>query len=186
MTLKNKDNNKIKHWLRFLIGGIILFSLIYLFYTVARENPTVDKWYVDRLNEFTIFLLYCSSLFTSLFGYEVITFGKSIRIIDDFQAAAIFLDRGCMGRNVMIGFAALIAVFPGKFINKMWYIPMGIIILIFVNVLRISGLAITAYCCPQYSDINHYVVFKIVAWIVIFFLWVIWFNKFSSFTKKAN
>jgi len=92
-----------------------------------------------------------------------------------------------MGRNVLIGFAGLISVFPGMFKQKLWFIPMGLAILIFVNVLRISGLAITAYCCPEYSDINHYVVFKIVAWIVIFLLWMWWINKFAlkAIKKKS-
>lgn len=184
MTKKHKDINKKKYWLRFLISAILLFSFIYLFYTVIRQNTVINDWYVDTLNSFATILLIASKYFTELFGFEVVTYGKSIRIIDGFKAASIYLDRGCMGRNVMLGFAALIAVFPGKFIHKLWYIPMGLLIIIFINILRISGLAITAYCCPQYSDINHHFIFKIVAWAVIFVLWVIWFNKFSPFLKK--
>ncbi len=184
MTKNYKDINKKKYWLRFLISAILLFSFIYIFYTVIRQNIYINNWYVDTLNKFATLLLIGAKYFTELFGFEVVTYGKSIRIIDNFQAASIFLDRGCMGRNVMLGFAALIAVFPGKFIHKLWYIPMGLLIIIFINILRISGLAITAYCCPQYSDINHHFIFKIVAWIAIFILWVIWFNKFSPFLKK--
>jgi len=183
MVLKDKDTNKKKYWLRFIISAILIFSFIYIFYTFLRQNEAINSWYVDTLNKFATLLLIGAKYFTELFGFEVVTFGKSIRIVDNFQAASIFLDRGCMGRNVMLGYAALIAVFPGKFIHKLWYIPMGLLIIIFVNILRISGLAITAYCCPEYSDINHYIIFKIVAWIVIFILWVIWFNRFSPFSK---
>jgi len=179
-------NNKKKYWLRFLTGGIIAFFLIFLFYHVLRKNEIIDKWYVDILNHFANILLIGSKFITELFGFEVVTYGKTIKIIDEFKAAGIYLDRGCMGRNVMLGYAALIAVFPGKLINKLWYIPMGLIVITFVNMLRISGLAITAYCCPQYSDVNHYFIFKIVAWIVIFILWVIWFNRYSPFAKKKK
>jgi len=186
VTSRNKDINKKKYWLRFLIGGVLIFSLIYIFYNILRENETIDILYVDILNKFAKVLLVGSELITELFGFEVVTYGKSIKIVDNFQSASIFLDRGCMGRNVMLGYAALIAVFPGKFIHKLWYIPMGLFIITLVNMFRISGLAITAYCCPEYSDINHHFVFKIVAWVVIFFLWVIWFNKFSPFVKKKN
>lgn len=186
MTLKNKDINKKKYWLRFLIGSILIFSLIYIFYNVIRENELIDALYVDTLNKFAKVLLAGSKFITECFGFEVVTYGKSIKIVDNFQAAPIFLDRGCMGRNVLLAYAALITVFPGKFLHKLWYIPMGLIIITFVNMLRISGLAITAYCCPQYSDINHYFVFKVVAWFVIFILWVVWFNKFSPFLNKKN
>ncbi len=175
-----------KYWIRFIISGTLAFIVIYLFYTVARENEAIDKWYVDTLNEFAKILLAGAKFITEMFGFEVTTFGKSIRIVDDFKASNIFLDRGCMGRNVMLGYIVLILVFPGKFIHKLWYIPLGVLIIIFVNMLRISGLAITSYCCPEYSDINHYVIFQIAAYIVIFILWIIWFNRFSPFVKKKN
>lgn len=175
-----------KYWLRFLIGGILLFFVIYFFYHVLRQNEFIDRIYVTGLNQFSRFLLFASAKFTELFGFEVTTYGKTIKIVDGFKAHGVYMDRGCMGRNVLLAFAGLIAVFPGKFINKLWYIPMGLAIITFVNILRISGLAITAYCCPEYSDINHYLVFKIVAWAVIFILWVIWFNRFSPFAKKKK
>ena len=175
-----------KYWLRFLIGGVVLFIIVYLFYHLLRQFEFIDQIYVKGLNKFAQFLLYASKNFTELFGYEVTTYGKTIRIVDDFKAHGVFMDRGCMGRNVLLAFAGLTAVFPGKIKHKLWYIPMGLIIITFVNVLRISGLAITAYCCPQYSDINHYLVFKVIAWIVIFILWIIWFNRFSPLSKKKN
>jgi hypothetical protein len=55
-----------------------------------------------------------------------------------------------------------------------------------VNMFRITGLAVTAYCCPQYTEINHYFVFKVAAWIIIFILWLIWFNRFSPFSKSKT
>ncbi len=175
-----------KYWLRFLIGGILLFLVVYLFYHVLRQFSFIDEMYVRALNNFAKFLLFASAKFTELFGFEVTTYGKTIKIVDDFKAHGVYMDRGCMGRNVLLAYAGLIAVSPGRFINKLWYIPMGLAIITFVNILRISGLAITAYCCPEYSDINHYLVFKIAAWAVIFVLWMIWFNRFSPFAKKGK
>ncbi len=181
-----KNERKKKYWLRFLIFGGAVFFFIILFYNVLRQIDVVNDWYVESLNFYAKILLWGSELITELLGFEVTTYGKTIKIIDNFQASGIYLDRGCMGRNVLLGFSALIVVFPGKWIHKFWYIPMGIVILTFVNMLRISGLAVTAYCCPEYSDINHYFIFKIAAWIIIFILWLIWFNKFSPFGNKKK
>ncbi len=175
-----------KYWLRFLISGTALLIFVYLFYHVLRQFEFIDQIYVNALNQFAQFLLFASKKFTELFGFEVITYGKTIKIVDEFKAHGVYMDRGCMGRNVLLAFAGLIAVFPGKLRDKLWYIPMGLAVITLINILRISGLAITAYCCPQYSDVNHYLVFKIVAWIVIFILWVIWFNRFSPFAKKKK
>ncbi len=179
-------NNQKKYVLRFLVGGIALFALLYIFYSFLRQFSFIDNLYVDALNRFTQFLLLASKKFTELFGFEVTTYGKTIRITDEFKAHGVYVDRGCLGRNVMLAYAGLILVFPGKLMHKLWYIPMGLGIIIFVNILRISGLAITAYCCPEYSDVNHYFVFKAAAWLVIFILWVIWFNRFSPFSKKQK
>jgi exosortase/archaeosortase family protein len=179
-----KNKRAKQYWLRFLIFGGIALGAIFLFYSVLRDIKIVNNTYVNILNEYAKLLLWGSKLITELFGFEVTTYGKTIKIIDDFKASGVYLDRGCMGRNILLGFTALIAVFPGKTINKLWYIPTGIVILTVVNMLRISGLAVTAYCCPQYSDVNHYLVFKIVAWFVIFTLWLIWFNRFSPFSRK--
>lgn len=175
-----------KYWLRFLISGAALLIIVYLFYHVLRQFEFIDQIYVEALNKFAQFLLFASKKFTELFGFEVTVYGKTIKIVDGYKAHGVYMDRGCMGRNVLLAFAGLIAVFPGKTKHKLWYIPMGLTVITFVNILRISGLAITAYCCPEYSDINHYLVFKIVAWIIIFILWMIWFNRFSPFAKKKN
>lgn len=178
---------KERYWLRFLTNIIILAIIFIVFYSLLRKIDYIDELYVSGLNHFAKFLLFTSEQFTELFGFEVVTYGKTIRIIDDFKAAGIYLDRGCMGRNVILGFASLILATPGMFYKKLWYIPMGISVITFINILRISGLAITAYCCPQYSDINHYFVFKLFAWAAIFIMWAVWFNKFilkSQFNKK--
>ena len=179
-------NTKKKYWLQFLVSGALLFLAIYIFYHILRQYDFIDRLYVDILNKFAQFLLFASAKFTEFFGFEVTTYGKTIKIVDNFQAHGVYMDRGCMGRNVLLAFAGLIVVFPGKFIHKLWYIPMGLTVITFVNILRISGLAITAYCCPEYSNINHHLVFKIAAWIVIFVLWMIWFNRFSPFVKNKE
>jgi exosortase/archaeosortase family protein len=181
-----EKKRKKKYWLRFLLFGALAFILILLFYNVLREIKGINDFYVNTLNMYAKILLWGSKHMTELFGYEVTTYGKTIKIIDGFVASGIYLDRGCMGRNVLLGFSALIIVFPGKTIHKLWYIPMGIMILTLVNMFRITGLAVTAYCCPQYTEINHYFVFKVAAWIIIFILWLIWFNRFSPFSKSKT
>ena len=175
-----------KYWLRFLLRGGILFAVFLLFYGFLRKVDIINTWYEIGLNNFAIFLLDISASFLHLLGYEVVTYGKTVKIVDNLITSGVYLDRGCMGRNVLLAFSAFIIIFPGKVKNKLWYIPLGIIILNFVNILRIVGLAITYHCCKEYGDINHHFVFKIIAWAVIFLLWVIWINKFSPFNKTTK
>jgi exosortase/archaeosortase family protein len=172
--------------LRFLVNIALLGILFTFFYYFLRDFKFVNDIYLWGIEQFSYFLLTCSKYLVQTFGYEAVTYGKTIRIIDGFTARGVFLDRGCMGRNVLLAYAGLIIAAPGNFKNKLWFIPMGLAIITFVNIIRISGLAITAHCCTEYLDINHHFVFKISAWIVIFFLWVIWFKKYMNPKKKTN
>ncbi len=178
-NLKLSFKEHRRYWYRLLLNAVLLVLLFYGFYYGLKNIQAIDDIYVEALNKFAKLLLIGSKFLTEFFGFEVTTYGKTIKIVDDFKASGIYLDRGCMGRNVMIGFAGLIAVFPGVVRHKIWFIPMGLALLTATNMIRISGLAITAYCCPEYSDVNHYFWFKLVAWIIIFLLWIWWFNRFA-------
>jgi len=186
MEKKSSKINFHSLWIRFLVSSTAIFIAFFLFYYGLREVEFINEMYVNGLNSFASFLLVCSKFITELAGFDVTVYGKTIRITNEFKAHGVFLDRGCMGRNVMLGFIGFILAFPGKFKNKLWYIPLGTAILIFINILRITGLAIVAYCCPEYSDVNHYVVFKYAAWSVILILWLIWINKFSPVKLKKK
>lgn len=186
MTINYKNIiNKIKnnYGLRFILNIAILLLLFLFFYKFLRNYKFINDIYLIGIEKFTYFLLTASRYSLELFGYKVITFGKTIRVIDDIAMHGVYLDRGCMGRNVLLAYSGLILATPGNLKNKLWYIPLGMAIITLVNIIRISGLAIISYCCEEYVDINHHFVFKIAAWIVIFILWVIWFNKFL-FSKK--
>ncbi|MEA2041964.1 MAG: hypothetical protein U9N85_05365 [Bacteroidota bacterium] len=171
--------NKNK-WLKIIAYAGLMLAAIILFYNVLRDIEFINTLYVKVLNEFAVFLLFASEFFLELFGVEVITYGKTVEILSDFYNKGIYLDRGCMGRNVMLAYAAVVFIFPGKLMHKLWYIPAGLIVIILINIIRISALAYIALCCPEYSDINHYIIFKGVAWIAIFVMWSIWINKFSK------
>ncbi len=139
------------------------------------------------MNIYAEFLVKTTRFFLDLLGYEVVTFGKTVRIIGNLPARGVFLNRGCMGRDFLLFFAGFIIAFPGKIKNKLWYIPMGLVILIIVNILRISGLAIINDCCPDsQTGINNHDVFKYAAWGAIVILWYIWINKFSPVAKKKQ
>lgn len=177
---------KEKAWLRFLLYAALAYGFILFFYNVLRDIQWVNDLYVEGLNEFARFLLWASEGFVELFGFEAITFGKTIEIVENFTNKGIYLDRGCMGRNVMLSFAAVIFIFPGHWKNKLWYIPMGLAVITFVNIIRISAMAYIGLRYPQHLDFNHYVVFRAVAWGAIFLMWVIWFNRFSGLSKRIQ
>ncbi len=107
--------------------------------------------------------------------------------------------QSCSGVKQFIQFALLMIIFPGPWKHKLWYIPMGLILVYLTNVLRIVGLAELVRYFPNSFHWMHDYAFRPLFYVVIFSLWVIWveyfknkkkfrwnLDKFKSiFTKKA-
>jgi exosortase/archaeosortase family protein len=141
----------------------------------------VDFLYEEAIFYLTKIQLYLSKYFLQIFHYKIAIIGKTIKII---PSDGVHLDRGCLGRNTLGVFAIFILAFPGKFIQKIWFIIVGTAIFILMNVSRIVALAITDYCCPQHLNFNHHFLFKIIIYAVILLLWAWWINRYSMLKNK--
>lgn len=93
---------------------------------------------------------------------------------------------GCNGVSVMILFVAFVIAFSGKFKNTLLFILFGIVIIHVLNVLRIAILAAALYSFPQYEHFLHGVVFPLIIYGVVFGLWIIWVNKYSSYARVSQ
>jgi len=80
----------------------------------------------------------------------------------------------------MIQFALLMAIFPGPWRHKLWYIPLGIFIVHLTNLFRIIGLAVVLVTVPDYWDFSHDNIFRPLFYVVIFGLWVYWVEKLKK------
>lgn len=96
------------------------------------------------------------------------------------EKAALYMDDACIGINLMFVFAAFILLLPGKAANKLWFIPMGLIIIVLLNILRIVFIFIS-----MYKANGHYIlpldihdVFTYPVLIFTLLLWNWWINKF--------
>lgn len=179
---KLKKENII--FIKKIIINIIVIILIWiLFYNFIRKISFIDYIYEEGIYFQTKIQLIFSKLLLNIFGYDIEIYGKTIKIIGSY---GVHLDRGCLGRNTLGLFIGFILVFPGNFLNKLWFMILGVIIFIFLNVSRIVALTIIENICPQNLDFNHHFTFKIIVYIVIFFLWTWWIRKYSLLKKKNS
>lgn len=173
---------------RFSINLVGVFLASFLFFQVIRDLSPVLFLYEEFIYHFTNFLLNVSAFIIDILGHKTAVYGK-ILYLDDFYS--IHLDRGCLARNLMLIYVGFIIAFPSSIKHKFWYIPAGLIIIIFINILRIIGLIFTLKYYPQYMDVNHHLVFKYVVYTIVFILWYIWIsvinkNIFSLKNKKSK
>ena len=89
----------------------------------------------------------------------------------------MYINEGCSGLKQMLQFSLLMIFFPGPWKKKLWFIPLGVIIMHLTNLFRVVGLAIIMNNWPQYWDFSHDYIFRPIFYVVIFGLWVIWVEK---------
>lgn len=151
---------------------IILIHYLYVFFTdefdfVIHRVFGVYDWFNN-----TVF--HQSKLVLGLI-VPVKTNGHSI-IFDNKDYINILFP--CTGIQPMLQFAMLIFLYPGPFRHKFWFIPMGMVIIHFTNVFRIIGLGVVMAYWPRYWHYAHDYPFRIILYVVVFILWLVWNDKF--------
>jgi exosortase/archaeosortase family protein len=85
----------------------------------------------------------------------------------------------CSGIKQIMQFVLLMLIFPGPWKHKTWFIPLGVIVVHFTNVLRIILLAVVALHSPENIKSVHDSYLRIMFYVVIFGLWLLWVEKIS-------
>ncbi len=97
---------------------------------------------------------------------------------------AICVGTGCSGLELFVLFVGFIMLMPGRMKNKSWFIPLGLVAILLLNIIRIIILSVIYYHTPEYLDFNHKYTFVIIVYGAIFGLWVLWVSKFANRAKS--
>jgi len=109
-----------------------------------------------------------------LLGINMKLMGHTMHFLN---GSGISINSSCSGDKQILQFAILMLIYPGPWKHKLWYIPIGMVILHMTNILRIVLLSIVATNKPQWMDIAHDTALRGMFYVVIFTLWVIWEEK---------
>lgn len=141
----------------------------------------------NQVDDFTVLVAHQTQTVISFIGEEAYTMPgsnePSVRMYYRNQWVSRIIE-GCNALSVMILFVSFIIAFSGKFKTMLIFILSGIVIIHVFNVLRIALLSMAVYHYPQHQDFLHSVIFPLFIYSVVFFLWVIWVNKYSSYAKR--
>ncbi|HEX8517708.1 MAG TPA: archaeosortase/exosortase family protein [Bacteroidia bacterium] len=159
---------------RFLL---ILFSLYlgwYLLYNLwLHPIGTIDLFVID----ITVVI---SKWILELMGFLVFT--GSDRLIGIDGTGGLWIGDNCNGIALFALFAGFIIAYPGKWQKKLYYIPLGILLIELMNILRVVALAILDTYSRAWTEFNHTYTFTIVIYGLIFLLWMFWVNRVSDKT----
>ena len=154
--------------------GFLYFIWKLLFHFIWKEEvlfQMYSEWSLLLIN----YILESCSFFLGLLNIEteIIQIDRILRLPGTI---GVTVGEPCIGYDVTALYVALIMSCKGAIKQKLWFIPMGVIIIFFVNVLRISALALLVTINQEIWELNHKLIFTIVVYVIIFLMWRFWLN----------
>ena len=158
------------------------FTFYHFIYKINTLYSSSDN-HIEVLNSISIVLAEQSNMILNLFGYETMLEVHKDMVItkiigNDFDHG-VWIGEPCNGVKLFGVFSIFIIAFPGPIKNKLWFIPLGIILIHFVNVIRIAILTIISSESPHILDFNHNITFQVIVYSLILFSWFIWLKKYA-------
>ncbi len=170
------NNNKILKEL----SDVVIFMLITVTLHILWWNviwPHKEMLYVDHLAEFlTVWLYKLSSMALNVIQFPHKAFDNCLY----FDYGYIDIIQSCSGLKQFYQIFFLLLFFPGKWKPKLWFIPLGMIVLYIVNVLRIIILSYVLKYFPEYWHFSHDWILRPFFYVVIFYLWMYYLKKLSG------
>ncbi len=164
----------------FVLFGSFLYLGLYFFYEfIIIPKTNLEDIIIDNLVQLTEGAL-------KLLGYELIQYPDELfkNRVGIAGSSGVYIGEPCNGFVLFILFLSFITAFPGSINHKLWFIPIGIILIHFINFLRVCALVLILRSHPDWLSFNHDYTFTIVVYSFVFLLWWIWINKFASLGKR--
>lgn len=157
---------------RFLVIVFTLFILWYLVYNLwLHPAERLDLFVIDMTVSMCKWVL-------ELLGYAVYT--GADRLIGIDGSSGLWIGDNCNGIILFSLFSWFIVAYKGKIKYKLFFIPLGVLSIELLNVLRVVVLAILDTHSRSWTEFNHTYTFTIIIYGYIFFLWMLWVNRYSE------
>jgi exosortase/archaeosortase family protein len=165
----------------FLIKGALMAFLYFLLRILFRVVPGFHFLFFYSKKVLIYILVYTSNLILKLLGFSS-QVHENIVYIEGSEGVRVI--NACLGWSVMALFAGFIIAYPGTKKSKYQIIPLGLVVLVIANILRISLMAIISYTAYDKLDFYHRYVFNFILYAVVISLWIFWIRKNSKKEQK--
>lgn len=168
---------------------IISFHFLYLGWQAIGYWP-VTRW-VNDLMVWSVNLLYgqCCWVLEHVFRIDITTINAQ-RLIAAVNKeggwARVIVAPECASLKQWLHWIFLMAIFPGPWKHKLWYIPAGLVVIEWTNVVRVCGILLMQIPWPNSFHIAHDYIFKVFFYFIIFLMWVLWVEKFYNKSIKTK
>lgn len=168
---------------------IISFHFLYLGWQAIGYWP-VTRW-VNDLMVWSVNLLYgqCCWVLEHVFRIDITTINAQ-RLIAAVNKeggwARVIVAPECASLKQWLHWVFLMVIFPGPWKHKLWYIPAGLVVIEWTNVVRVCGILLMQIPWPNSFHIAHDYIFKVFFYFIIFLMWVLWVERFYNKSIKTK
>jgi len=92
----------------------------------------------------------------------------------------ISISSGCSGLKQQLQFIVLFLFLRGSLLKKLWFIPLGMVLIHISNLLRLTLLSFVLIYCPGKWNLFHDDIFRFFSYSLIFIMWVWWVEKLRN------
>lgn len=167
-----------------LLAAVITYGFHLLYRQFSAEINSVGiirdatQWLTDAVYRQSLWLN------RNMIGLEITTAPGNTMIYSN--NTSMFINGSCSGLKLMFQVTILFLLFPGPWKHKLWFIPLGWVLMHLSNLLRMVTLSLVSLWNVEYWDFSHDWVMRPFFYLVIFAMWVWWVEKFRKIRPSAT
>jgi len=173
--------NPVKILQNKLYRFIFFSALLYLGWLFIYEYWLHPLGFLDRAMIDNI--IWATSNLLELLSFNLIgdfPFDEGIRTVGIDGTHGVWVGDPCNGISLFALFTGFVLAYPGPVKHKLWYIPLGLILIHVINVIRVTALVMIVYYAPEYLEFNHTYTFTLFVYGFVFLMWWYWASRLST------
>jgi len=180
IDLYNSYNSTIKRYKLQPIVDVAIFAIITVFFHYiwwhGLKSFLLNFAGFREMEAFLAHQVFLPSawIVENILQYDITTHDNTLFFSNTGYVAVL---GSCSGLKQFYQWTVLMLLFPGPWLKKIWYIPLGLLVIHIVNILRIVILSVVVVYWPQNWDFIHEWILRPFFYVVIFAMWVLWVEK---------
>jgi len=176
--------------------GVILFAIILMTanffwkYNIHGDedeglNSQITFWGIDITFPFyymTRHIALVTEFILKTVGFDIML--KYDNVLGYSNGNGVQVIWACTGLKQSYIFLCIIAFNRGAWKKKIWYIPLGLLVVYLFNIFRIAFIAACVENHPNWFELLHLYIFKYLFYGIIFLMWVFWEEKIIGNATK--
>ena len=174
-----------------IIYFVVLLMLSHFFWkftVLGDETETIVTFFGMNISApFNLMADHVAKVTTrmlEIMGYSISL--SADNVVRHDNNVAVHVVWACTGLKQAYIFVCIIAFYRGTLKNKLWFIPLGLLVVYLFNIFRIVAITALIKENPEWFYILHEHVFKYLFYVIIFGMWILWEEVVSKKTVQPQ